>query len=182
MVDRNFRLWQVGKTVGKFVRQGLLFGLALVSAIAFSGCDLSQFTTAEAKDTSRIVFSSLGDPKTFNPALSQEYPNIFLYTFEGLVTLDGLTGDIIPALAESWDISEDGLTYTFTLREDLKWSDGEPLTSDDVLFTYRDVVFNEAIPATSRDSFRIGQEGKLPQIEKIDDHRFTFSPNPLLPF
>jgi peptide/nickel transport system substrate-binding protein len=183
MVDRNFRLWQVGKTVGKFVRQGLLFGLALVSAIAFSGCDLSQFTTAEAKDTSRIVFSSLGDPKTFNPALSQEYPNIFLYTFEGLVTLDGLTGDIIPALAESWDISEDGLTYTFTLREDLKWSDGEPLTSDDVLFTYRDVVFNEAIPATSRDSFRIGQEGKLPQIEKIDDRRFKFIlPEPFAPF
>jgi peptide/nickel transport system substrate-binding protein len=183
MAVRDLGFGVLGKSARKLAKQVLLFGLALMSAIAFSGCDLSQFTKAEARDTSRIVFSSLGDPKTFNPALSQEYPNVFIYTFEGLVTLDGITGDIIPALAESWDISEDGLTYTFTLREDLKWSDGEPLTSDDVVFTYRDVVFNEAIPATSRDSFRIGQEGKLPQIEKIDDRRFKFIlPEPFAPF
>lgn len=178
--DSGFRGF--GKTVRKTAQRGLLVFLAFVSAIAFSGCDLSQFTTAEAQ-TSRIVFSSLGDPKTFNPALSQEYPNVFIYTFEGLVTLDGETGDIIPALAESWDISEDGQTYTFTLRADLKWSDGEPLTSDDVVFTYRDVIFNEAIPATSRDAFRIGQEGLLPTIEKIDDRRFKFVlPEPFAPF
>jgi len=183
MAVRDLGFGVLGKSARTVAKQVLLFGLALVSAIAFSGCDLSQFTKAEARDTSRIVFSSLGDPKTFNPALSQEYPNVFIYTFEGLVTLDGITGEIIPALAESWDISEDGLTYTFTLREDLKWSDGEPLTSDDVVFTYRDVVFNEAIPATSRDSFRIGQEGKLPQIEKIDDRRFKFIlPEPFAPF
>lgn len=156
--------------------------LAMVTAIALKGCDLSRFTTAEAA-TSRIVFSSLGDPKTFNPALSQEYPNIFIYTFEGLLSMDGETGDIIPALAESWEISEDGLTYTFTLREGLQWSDGEPITSDDVVFTYRDVVFNEAIPATSRDAFRIGEKGLFPAIEKIDDRRFRFIlPEPFAPF
>ena len=167
------------KSLGK---RGILLLLAAVSAIAFAGCNPSQFTAAEVA-TSRIVFSSLGDPKTFNPALSQEYPNIFIYTSEGLLTLDGETGDIVPALAESWEIAEDGLTYTYTLREGLQWSDGEPLTSDDVVFTYRDVIFNEAIPATSRDSFRIGQAGLLPTIEKIDDRRFKFIlPESFAPF
>lgn len=176
----------IGPTIRKWLRRlgkpGLLFGLMLLGAIAFAGCNPSQFTTADAT-TSRIVFSSLGDPKTFNPALSQEYPSVFLYTFEGLVTRDGETGEIVPKAAESWEISDDGLTYTFTLREGLKWSDGEPLTSDDVLFTFQDVLFNEAIPASSRDIFRIGQAGTLPDIEKIDDRRFRFLlPEPFAPF
>ncbi|MEM6437355.1 MAG: ABC transporter substrate-binding protein [Cyanobacteria bacterium P01_D01_bin.115] len=176
-------VWATVKTVVKPLgKWGLLLGLVAVSAIAFAGCNPSQFTAAEVA-TSRIVFSSLGDPKTFNPALSQEYPNIFIYTSEGLLTLDGETGDIMPALAESWEIADDGLTYTYTLREGLQWSDGEPLTSDDVVFTYRDVIFNEAIPATSRDSFRVGQEGLLPTVEKIDDRRFKFIlPEPFAPF
>ncbi|MEL6382066.1 MAG: ABC transporter substrate-binding protein, partial [Cyanobacteria bacterium J06626_18] len=119
-------------------QRGLVFLMLMVCAIALTACNPSRFTTAEAA-TSRIVFSSLGDPKTFNPTLSQEYPNVFLYTFEGLVTLDGETGEIVPALAESWEMSEDGLTYIFTLKEDLRWSDGEPLTVDDVMFTYQEV-------------------------------------------
>ena len=176
-------VWATVKTVVKPLgKWSLLLGLVAVSAIAFAGCNPSQFTAAEVA-TSRIVFSSLGDPKTFNPALSQEYPNIFIYTSEGLLTLDGETGDIMPALAESWEIADDGLTYTFTLREGLQWSDGEPLTADDAVFTYRDVIFNETIPASGRDSFRIGQEGLLPAIEKIDDRRFKFIlPEPFAPF
>lgn len=156
--------------------------LLMVGAIAFTACNPSRFTTAETP-TSRIVFSSLGDPKTFNPVLNQEAANVFLYTFEGLVTLDGESGEIIPALAESWDVSEDGLTYIFTLKEGLRWSDGEPLTADDVLFTYNDVVFNEAIPAPSRDVFRIGTQGLLPTISKVDERRVQMSlPEPFAPF
>lgn len=163
-------------------RRGLPLFLAMVSTIALTACDPSQFTKAEAT-TSRIVFSSLGDPKTFNPALSQEYPNVFLYTFEGLTTLDGETGEVIPALAESWTISEEGKTFVFTLREDLKWSDGEPLTTEDVVFTYQDVVFNEAIPSTSRDVFRIGQAGVLPGIQALSDREVQFTlPEPFAPF
>lgn len=177
------RLAQIKRNLRRLGKRSLfLFLLVAVGAIAFTGCNPSRFMTADAV-TSRIVFSSLGDPKTFNPALSQEYPNIFLYTFEGMVTRDGETGEIEPLMAESWDIAEDGLTYTFTLREGLKWSDGEPLTTDDVIFTYRDVIFNEAIPTSARDSFRIGREGLLPSIEKIDDRRFRFLlPEPFAPF
>ncbi|MEM0982041.1 MAG: ABC transporter substrate-binding protein [Cyanobacteria bacterium P01_H01_bin.58] len=156
--------------------------LVAVSAIALTACNPSQFTRAEAV-TSRIVFTSLGDPKTFNPALNQEYPNIFLYTFNGLTEVDGETGEMVPALAESWTVSEDGKTFVFTLRDGLQWSDGAPLTADDVMFTYQDVVFNEAIPVTSRDLFLIGEAGEMPEIAKLDDRQIAFTlPESFAPF
>lgn len=57
----------------------------------------------------------------------------------GLTTLDA-EGRVIPGAAASWTISDDGLTYTFTLRENLKWSDGSPLTADDFAYSVRRVV------------------------------------------
>jgi len=50
-------------------------------------------------------------------------------------------GKVIPSLAESWEVSPDGLTYTFKLKDGLKWSDGHPLTSEDVAFTFK--IFTE---------------------------------------
>jgi oligopeptide transport system substrate-binding protein len=62
--------------------------------------------------------------------------NIVLDLFEGLTTVDA-AGRPIPGVAESWSLSDDGLTWTFTLRPDLKWSDGEPLTADDVVYSFQ---------------------------------------------
>ena len=59
--------------------------------------------------------------------------------FEGLVRIDG-NNEVIPGLAEKWEISPDGKTYTFNLRKDLKWSDGSPLTSQDFLFAIEYVL------------------------------------------
>jgi oligopeptide transport system substrate-binding protein len=56
--------------------------------------------------------------------------------FEGLMAVDA-AGDLIPGLAESHTVSPDGLIYTFTLRENLRWSDGTPLTSEDVVYSFR---------------------------------------------
>ncbi|MCL4370992.1 MAG: ABC transporter substrate-binding protein [Chloroflexi bacterium] len=55
----------------------------------------------------------------------------------GLTTRDPRTLEIVPDMARSWTISDDKLTYTFTLRDDLKWSDGEPLTADDFAWTFQ---------------------------------------------
>ncbi|HIK44409.1 MAG TPA: ABC transporter substrate-binding protein [Leptolyngbyaceae cyanobacterium M65_K2018_010] len=154
--------------------------LVLGLSMGLVGCNLDQFAKADA-DVPRLVLSTLSDPKTFNPVLSQESPNIFGFTFEGLTGTDGITGDVVPALAESWDISEDGKTLVFTLREGLKWADGEPLTVDDVVFTY-DVLFNPDIPSNSRDGFRIGPQGLLPAVSKLDSRRGQFSlPEPFAP-
>lgn len=159
----------------------LLAGIfTFLGAISLAACSESWLHT---RSEPPLVFSVITEPKTFNYVLSNEASNIFSYTYEGLTTEDGLTGETIPALAESWEISSDGLQITFTLREDLQWSDGEPLTVDDVVFTYNQLYFNEAIPTAIRDIMRIGESGALPVVEKIDDRRVTFTiPEPFAPF
>jgi peptide/nickel transport system substrate-binding protein len=151
-----------------------------LSTVSLAACSESWLST---RSEPPLVFSAITEPRTFNYVLSNEASNIFSYTYEGLTTTDGLTGEIIPALAESWEISPDGLQITFTLREGLQWSDGEPLTVDDVVFTYNDLYFNEAIPTAIRDIMRIGESGALPTVTKVDDRRVLFAtPEPFAPF
>lgn len=163
-------------------RYWLLAGLAIVLAIALSACQ-AQNLKSQAARVPQLVISTTTDPKTFNYALNNSSPNIFSFTFDGLVDEHGITAEIVPALAESWQISEDKKRITFTLREGLKWSDGAPLTADDVLFSYKDVYLNEAIPTDVRDSFRIGDKKLLPEVKKLDDRRVEFLlPEPSSPF
>lgn len=165
----------------KRLRSLVLIGLACLVAIAIGGCNTLIYRS-EAAQVSRIVVAVTTDPKTFNYILSEESPNIFGLTYAGLLSQDGLTGDLVPDLAESWEISDDGLTITYTLRDGLQWSDGEPLTADDVVFTYNDVIFNPAIPTSTRDILRIGAAGTLPQVVKLDDRRVQFiAPEPFAP-
>lgn len=147
-----------------------LAGITLLTVVA---CNPANFQSQAAK-VPQLVTSILSDPKTFNSALSQESPNIFGLTFEGLVTQNPITGEIEPALAESWKVSDDKLRIVFTLRPGLKWSDGKPLTVDDVVFTYNEVYFNEKIPADARDVLRIGQSRQLPKVRKIGDRQVEF--------
>ena len=63
----------------------------------------------------------------------------------GLLGFDVPTQQVKPGLAESWTNSPDGKTWTFKLRKNLRWSDGEPLTADDVVFTWNDVIYNPEI-------------------------------------
>ena len=156
--------------------------LALWVGVICGGCNLNQFAKA-GTDVPRLVSSTLSDPKTFNPILSQESPNVFSFTFEGLTDTDGVTGEVVPALAESWEISPDGNTYTFTLRPDLKWSDGEPLTADDVVFTYMDVLFQpgHSLQLAGR-AFALASRECCPQSSSWMIAGFSFScRNPLLP-
>lgn len=156
--------------------------LILVLSLPLAGCSLKAFET-EAAQVPQLVDSNLSDPKTFNPALSQESPNIFPLTFDGLVEANGLTGEVEPALAESWEVSDDNLRITYTLRPNLKWADGEPLTADDVIFSYNDVYLNEEIPTNSRDGLRVGESGALPTVRKLNDRQVEFTvPEPFAPF
>lgn len=157
--------------------------LAAILAIApLAGCSLNQFKT-EAAQVPQIVISSLSDPKTFNVALSQEQNDVFGFIGEGLTTQDAVTGEIQPALAESWEFSEDQRRIVYTLREGLKWSDGEPLTVDDVIFTFNDIYLNEKIPTDTRDVLRIGETGALPSVKKLDQRRVEFTiSEPFAPF
>ncbi len=164
-------------TIKTIYKQGLKF--------IFIGlcCLLTLTACASPGNENQVVLSILSDPKTFNAVLSQESPNIFGLTYEGLITENPLTAEKEPALAESWDISDDKLTIVFTLREGLKWSDGKPLTADDVVFSYNDLYLNEKIPNNYRDGFRVGSKGDFPTIRKLDDRRIEFKiTEPFAPF
>ncbi|MGH7998062.1 MAG: ABC transporter substrate-binding protein [Brasilonema sp.] len=160
----------------------LIFTLWLSCQLIVTSCNPANFKT-QAAQVSQWVTTTLGDPKTFNYAFNQEYPHVFLFTAEGLTTLNGMTGKIEPALAELWEISDDKKLITFTLREGLKWSDGEPLTADDVIFTYQDIIFNPKIPTDWKDGLKVGSSGAFPKVRKIDNRRVEFTfPEPFSPF
>ncbi|MEP0793549.1 ABC transporter substrate-binding protein [Trichocoleus sp. DQ-A3] len=150
---------------------------------ALFGCHPTLLKTQATEKVSQLVTATLSDPKTFNWVLNQEFPHVFLFTYEGLTSENSVTGEIEPALAESWEISEDKRRIVFTLREGLKWSDGQPLTADDVVFTYEDVVLNKEILTDARDSLKIGTSGAFPQVRKLDARRVEFIlPEPFAPF
>jgi peptide/nickel transport system substrate-binding protein len=153
-----------------------------LGAIVLSGCSLDNFRT-EAAQVPRIVIAATTDPKTFNYALNQSFPSVFSFIYGGMVSVHPITQEVTPALAESWDISDDKLNITFTLKPDLQWSDGEPLTVDDVIFTFNDIYLNPAIPVPIRDAFRIGESQTLPQVEKVGDRQVKFTiAEPFAPF
>lgn len=96
---------------------------------------------------------------------------ISAHVMETLVTVDPNTLEHKPWIAKSWDISDDGLVYTFHLRDDVVFSDGERLDANDVVFTYN-WVMNPRVAAPRMRS----QLEKMESVEKIDDLtvRFTF--------
>lgn len=153
----------------------------LITVLILVGCNPTTLKAETSK--SQLVIHSLSDPKTFNYALKSEFPNIFPFTFEGLTFVNDSTGKIEPALAESWQSFDNNQRYIFTLREGLKWSDGVPLTTDDVIFTYQDIVFNPAIATDQKDVLKIGKKGTFPKVRKLDNRRIEFIlPEPFAPF
>jgi peptide/nickel transport system substrate-binding protein len=121
-----------------------------------------------------IVLAIASDPKSFNPVLAKETSTttITAHLFEGLTTVDAFDGRPLPNLAERWEASIDGLSWTFYLRDGLRWSDGAPLTADDIVFTFNDLIFNDAVPNSARDVFTI--EGKPLKVVKVDARTVRF--------
>jgi oligopeptide transport system substrate-binding protein len=89
------------------------------------------------------------EPETLDPAIIVSQPDERLVRglYEGLMRLDPKTGEPIPGLAESYEISPDGKVYTFHLRTNLVWSTGEPITADDVVYSW----IRSLKPATASD-------------------------------
>ena len=118
----------------------------------------------------RLVIATFGDPKTFNPIMADEQASkdISRFLFNCLVNYDWPSQQATPGLAESWSVGADNKTWTFKLRKGLLWSDGQPLTADDVVFTYNDLVYNTNFVNVTSDMVRVG--GKDFQVSKVDDY------------
>ena len=161
----------------------LLIALFAIATL-FTGCS-DVITKSHANQPPQLIDAILSDPKTFNPAISSDATSsgVISMMFDGLITQNPLTGEFEPVLAESWTVSDNDLEIIFTLREDLKWSDGAPLTADDVVFTFNEVYLNEKIPYNGRSSLKVGESGAFPKIEKLNDLQVKFTlPEPFAPF
>jgi peptide/nickel transport system substrate-binding protein len=112
--------------------------------------------------------AQVSDPRTFNPILAQETSSTGPIggLFDGLIEDNGETTETEPALAESWTTSKDGRTWTFVLRKGLQWSDGVPMTADDVVFTF-EVIYDKRIPNSLQDVLTVA--GHPIQVAKVDD-------------
>jgi len=134
--------------------------------------------------TKLVTAAMTGDPKTFNWYLEQDFTSAYpiVNAYDTLVESDIRTAAIYPGLAESWVETPDHLHVTFQLREGLKWSDGQPLTADDVQWTYNRVVMNPKLADNTQvDSARIN--GKFPKVTALDARHVRFDlPEPFAPF
>lgn len=142
--------------------------------ITLNGTDYLQSKAPVGKFGGSMVLSTVGDPKTFNPFNCKDNTSSTMagVMYDGLLTTNPITGEVVPKLAKGYTISPDGKVYTIYLRKGIKWSDGKPITSDDVVFTWQNIIFGGMGDTSTRDSLVIN--GKLPTVRKYGDYTVVF--------
>ena len=152
--------------------------------IEVDGADLMQTRYAQGQYGGTLKRSLvMADPKTFNywaaaDASSRELANLM---YASLLDSDPYNGDIVPALAKSVSMDPDQVTYTVVLRKGLKWSDGHPITADDVTYTWNTIIKGGYGNSSLRDVTTV--DGKSPEVTKVDDLTIKFkTAKPFAPF
>lgn len=128
---------------------------------------------AQAQKGGNVSIPIVGDP-IFNPWHPNAYAEsnvVNRILFQGL-TKPGLDNLPAPNLAEEWSVSEDGLTWTFNLKEGVKWHDGEEFDAEDVAFTFNDIVLNESLGSNGASNFNA-----VESVEVIDPYIVEFHLN-----
>lgn len=152
------------------MKKGLL--VAMVTLLMVSVLAMGQAPVAEPPVRGDTLILGIVSPMVLNPVLFTDVPSglIIGTVFSGLVKVNDRL-EFEPDLAHSWEVSEDGLVWTFHLRQDVHWHDGTPFTADDVLFTFETIMD----PATI--TVRRGDYEKVEKWEVVDPYTFrvTFS-------
>jgi peptide/nickel transport system substrate-binding protein len=162
------------------VLAGLLVFLLALAACRPGGGEQTSTGRETGARGGRLVVSDRSAPRTFNYLLANDRVTLSLAFFlltARLTEVDHDTQQIVPGLAESWQVGDSGRTVTVKLREGLKFSDGAPLTSDDVLFTLK-VIYDERINSVFRDAMLVGNEPM--KATKLDDRTLRLDlPRPM---
>ncbi len=154
----------------------LFFLLLLMLFSAIAGCKGEQQAllrqskgnvSAEPAYGDTLVVGSIGEPSNLIPMLSSDSASsdVSGLIYNGLVKYD-TDLSVIGDLAESWDISRDGLIITFHLRKGVKWTDGVEFTADDVMFGYQTII-NDKTPTAYSEDFR-----QVKKAEVLDPYTF----------
>ena len=173
----------------------IVAALAIAGAMSLSGCGGSKSNTEPAADSTKaaengdtkksgdgkkILTIQLGpDVESIDPALNStvDGANYILYAFENLLKIDK-EGKVVPGLAEKYEISDDQLTWTFHLRDGLKWSDGSDFTAEDFVYSWQRMV-DPNVAATYAQTVLGMVEGYDEAIGKPDaEGNTTIDPDP----
>lgn len=127
-----------------------------------------------ASQPKTLVIAVAAEPKSFNELIAQETTTTQVtgFLFEGLTRLNTESGEIEGRLAESWESDADGLIWTFHLRRDVVWFDGRPFTAEDVVFTYRDLIYSPRVITPAKDVFVV--DGRKIEVSAPDPHTVRF--------
>ncbi len=122
----------------------------------------------------RVVLALRSEPKTLNPVLAEDAASqeVIRCVTADLIDINRKTQKTEAALAKSWTVSPDGKQYTLHLRRGIRFSDGRPLTADDVVFSFQ-LYLDEKIDSPQRDLLIVG--GKPISVEKIDSDTVRFT-------
>jgi peptide/nickel transport system substrate-binding protein len=128
----------------------------------------------------RIIVGTLGEAQTINPLLANETEGQWRdkMLFDEFVKIDLESLKPVPSIAKEWAVSPDGATYTFTLRDDVKFSDGQALTANDVLFTLQGILTKSVasvhaprfLPIQGAQTFFNGEASTISGVQVVDDH------------
>ncbi len=117
----------------------------LVTGFVMIGCGQRETAVEAGVRTGTLLVGNGAEPEELDPHITTGIPEYKIQTalFDPLVTADPETLEPVPAAAESWEVSPDGTVYTFRLREDARWSNGDPVTADDWVYSLRRVLTPE---------------------------------------
>lgn len=171
----------------------LLIPVLVLAMLGTGGCRRRAADVAEYKDAiappaeplvrqvsspgrygGRFVLGQTVNPKTFNGMMASETSSTDITTLidAWLVKFDNASQQFVPELARSWDVSPDGTTWTFHLRKGAAFSDGHPITAEDVLFSF-DVAYDQALHPPIQDLLKIG--GKPFEVSAPDAHTIVIN-------
>ncbi len=164
--------------------------------LAASGCAKRETPVAEGIRTHTLHLGNQNEPATLDPHLISAATdmNIAVALYEGLTCYDEKTGNPVPGVAERWDVSADGLVYTFHLRNNARWSNGDPVTAGDFAYSIQRILTPELgstyaymlWPIKNAEAFNAGKTKSFADVgvTVVDDQtlRVTLGqPTPYLP-
>ncbi len=152
----------------------LALSLVLILAVTFGKLHTGLGMEEGAPTDGDWLIRHLGaEPATLNPVTATDaYASLINnYIYETLIKRDEKTLELVPSLAESWEVAEDHLTYVFRLKKGVKWQDGRPLTARDVLFSFERIRDPKVDSAHLRSYYQ-----DVENLEVLDDHtiRYTY--------
>jgi oligopeptide transport system substrate-binding protein len=166
----------------------------LCLALLAGGCGKRETLVAIGDRTQELRINNFGEPASLDPQLGigNVEHNVILALFEGLVTADPRDLSPRPGAAESWEISPDGKVYTFHLRKNGRWSNGEPVTARNFVESYRRILMPSLAaqysymlyPVTNAEAFNLGKITDFSQVgvKALDDYTLQLTLHSAAPY